>query len=99
MATTPEADETRAVANHTLAYLRALDKKVDLIIDAGQRHQERLARIERDLGEMRRDFGRDLVEVKSDIALLENKVLTAQTEILVVLRRLAHDTELPTSEN
>jgi hypothetical protein len=43
-----------------------------------------LARVERDLGETRRD----LVEVKGDIALLENKVVMPQTEILTVLRRL-----------
>jgi predicted nucleic acid-binding Zn-ribbon protein len=84
MAMTPEADEIKTVASHGLAYLRTLDKKVDLVIESLQRQGERLARVERDLGETRRD----LVEVKGDIALLENKVVTAQTEILTVLRRL-----------
>ena len=66
---TPEADEIKTVASHGLAYLRTLDKKVDLVIESLQRQGERLARVERDLGETRRD----LVEVKGDIALLENK--------------------------
>lgn len=30
----------------------------------------------------------DLIEIKSDIALLENKTLTAQTEILSLLHRI-----------
>ena len=85
MATTPEADEeAKTVASHTLAYLRSLDRKLDLVVDTLQRHGERLARLDRDLGEARRDIN----EVKGDIALLENKVLTAQTEILMILRRL-----------
>jgi hypothetical protein len=88
MATTPDTDETKAVASHTLAYLRALDRKVDLVIDTLQRQGERLGRVERDIGETRRD----LLEVKGDIALLENKVVTAQTEVLTILRRLAETT-------
>jgi hypothetical protein len=83
MATTPEADEeAKTVASHT--YLRSLDRKLDLVVDTLQRHDERLARLERDLGEVRRD----IIEVKGDIALPENKMLTAQTGILMILRRL-----------
>ena len=85
MATTPDAEEAKTVASHTLAYLRLLDRKLDLVVDTLQRQGERLARVERDIGETRRD----LVEVKGDIALLENKVVTAQTEILAIVRRLA----------
>jgi hypothetical protein len=98
MATPPDADEESGIANHTLASLRSLDRKLDIVVDVSQRHGERLARLEHDLGETRRDLGetrrdlgeirRDLVEVKGDIALLENKVLTAQTEILTILSRL-----------
>jgi hypothetical protein len=85
MATTPEADEeAKTVASHTLAYLRSLDRKLDLVVDTLQRHGERLSRVERDLGESRRD----ITEVKGDIALLDNKVLTAQAEILAILHRL-----------
>jgi hypothetical protein len=79
-----DAEEDKKVASHTLACLRTLDRKLDLVIDTLQRHGERLARVDRDIGETRRD----LVEVKSDIALLENKMVTAQTEILAILRRL-----------
>ena len=48
MAMTPEADEIKTVAGHTLAYQRTLDKKVDLVIGSLQRQGERLARVERD---------------------------------------------------
>ena len=97
MATTPDAEEAKTVASHTLAYLRLLDRKLDLVVDTLQRQGERLARVERDIGETRRDLGRDLVEVKGDIALLENKVVTVQTEILAVVRRLAEGADPPAS--
>jgi hypothetical protein len=84
MAAPPDADDDKTVASRTLAYLRALDRKLDLVLEILQRHSERLARLERDLGEARRD----IVEVKGDITLLESKVVTAQSEILAVLRRL-----------
>lgn len=74
------------VASHTLAYLRSHGKKLDLILETLSRHGERLARLERDVGEGRRD----ILEIKSDIALLENKVLSAQTEMLGILQRLDH---------
>ena len=44
------------------------------------------------------EIRRDIVEVKSDIALLENKVATAQTEILTILHRLDTGAELTKSE-
>jgi hypothetical protein len=91
MPLTPDADEAKTVGTHTLAYQRTLDRKVDLVIEAMQRHGERLARVERDIGETRLELAqvkRDVLEVKGDIALLENKVITAQTEILVIVRRL-----------
>jgi hypothetical protein len=40
--------------------------------------------LERDVAEVRRD----LTEIKSDIALPENKTLSAQTEIVSMLHRL-----------
>jgi hypothetical protein len=73
-----------AVASHTLAYLRSHGKKLDLVLETLARHGERLGRLEREVGEGRRD----VLEVKSDIALLENKVLSAQTEVLTILYRL-----------
>jgi hypothetical protein len=42
-----------------------------------------LGRFERDVSEVRRD----LTEIRSDIALLENKTLSAQTEIVSILHR------------
>ena len=78
----PESADT--LASHTLAYLRSHGKKLDLILETLNRHGERLARLERDVGEGRRD----VLEVKGDIALMENKVLSAQTEMLGILLRL-----------
>jgi hypothetical protein len=91
MATPPDAGEAMTVASRTLAYLRALDRKLDLVLEILQRHSGRLARLERDLGETRRD----VVEVKGDITLLENKTVTAQSEILASLRRLDEDADRP----
>jgi hypothetical protein len=89
MAGTPDADKT-SVASHTLPYLRPLDRKLDLVVDVVQRQGERLARVERDLGDLRRD----VTEVKGDIALFDNKVVTAQTEILMILHRLEHGADI-----
>ena len=84
MADIEPPDDARDVASHTLAYLCSHGKKLDLILDTLNRQGERLARLERDVGEARRD----LLEVKSDIALMENKVLSAQTDMLGILLRL-----------
>jgi hypothetical protein len=46
----------------------------------------------------RHQRGRDLVELKSDVALLENKMLTAQTEIVTILRHLEVGTNATTPE-
>jgi hypothetical protein len=81
------SDEMAKVASHTLAYLRSHDKKLDLILETLNRHTERLGRLERDISEM-----------KGDIALLENKVLTAQTEMLGILHRLDHAVVRPAEE-
>jgi predicted nucleic acid-binding Zn-ribbon protein len=80
---TRETDEAN-VASRTLAYLRSLDRKLDLVVEVAQRHGERLGRLERDLGDVRRD----IAEVKGDMALLDNKMTAAQTEILAILHRL-----------
>ena len=84
-------DDREAVASHTLAYLRSHSKKLDLILETLARHNERLGRVERDIGEVRRDVGegrRDVLEIKSDMALMENKILSAQTEMLTILYRM-----------
>jgi predicted nucleic acid-binding Zn-ribbon protein len=64
-------------ANHTLALLRGIDKKLDRLIDAVARHDVRLGRVERDLN-----------EVKSDLVLLENKILTQTNEIISAVQRI-----------
>jgi hypothetical protein len=81
--TTPENDEPKDVASHTLAYLRSLDRKVELILETQQRHTDGLA-----------SFDRDLLEVTGDIVLLENMILTNQMEILGIVRRLDASREL-----
>jgi hypothetical protein len=71
-------DETaQGVANHTLVLLRAMDRKLDHVIETLARHDVRLGRLERDIG-----------EVKSDLVLLENRVLTQTNEILHLVHRL-----------
>jgi predicted nucleic acid-binding Zn-ribbon protein len=84
MAGADAPDDVTKIASHTLAYLRALDKKMDLVLETQARHTERLGRVERGIDEVRRD----LAETKSDIVLVENRILSAQTDILTILHRL-----------
>jgi acetylglutamate synthase len=84
MADSDAQEDAAKVASHTLAFLRSLDRKMDLVLETQARHTERLGRLERDVAEVRRD----LTEIRSDIALLENKTLSAQTEIVSILHRL-----------
>jgi chromosome segregation ATPase len=88
MAASDAQDDAAKLASHTLAFLRSLDRKIDLVLETQARHTERLGRLERDVAEVRRD----LTEIKSDIALPENKTLSAQTEILSMLHRLEQTT-------
>ena len=78
MADLDAQEDAAKVASHTL---RSLDRKMDLVLETQARHTERLGRLERDVAEVRRD----LTEIRSDIALLENKTLSAQTEIVSIL--------------
>jgi septal ring factor EnvC (AmiA/AmiB activator) len=84
MADSDAPEDAAKVASHTLAFPRSLDRKMDLVLETQARHTERLGRLERDVAEVRRD----LTEIRSDIALLENKTLSAQTEIVSILHRL-----------
>ncbi len=84
MADSGAQEDAAKAASHTPAFLRSLDRKMDLVLEAQARHTERLGRLERDVSEVRRDP----TEIKSDIALLENKTLSAQTEIVSILHRL-----------
>ncbi|WP_293810372.1 hypothetical protein [uncultured Bosea sp.] len=72
------ADETsQNVASHTLVLLRTMDRKLDHVIETLSRHDVRLGRLER-----------DVAEVKSDLVLLENRLLTQTNEILRIVYRL-----------
>jgi hypothetical protein len=84
MADSDAQEDAAKAASHTLAFLRSLDRKMDLVLETQARPAERLGRLERDVAEVRRD----LTEIRSDIALLENKTLSAQTEIVSILHRL-----------
>lgn len=64
-------------ASHTLALLRNVDRKLDRLLEAVSRHDVRLGRVERDLN-----------EVKSDLVLVENKILTQTNEIISAVQRL-----------
>ena len=94
MADSDAQEDAARVASHTLAFLRSLDRKVDLVLETQARHTERLGRLERDVAEVRRD----LTEVRSDIALLENKTRSAQTEIVSILHRL-EEAPAPSSDH
>ncbi len=65
------------IANHTFAYLRRIEKQLDTVTEVLLRHETRLGRIERDVG-----------DVKSDIVLLENQLLSRMNEILGVVRKV-----------
>jgi hypothetical protein len=95
MADSDAQEDTAKVASPTLAYLRSFDKKLDLVLQTLARHTERLGRVERDFGEVRRDLSEE-----GDIALLENKTLSAQSDILSVLQRnrpLRHPSNIRTT--
>ena len=77
--TESEADLTdpRQIASVTFAFLRRIEGQLAKITEVLLRHETRLGRVERDIG-----------EVKSDIVLLENKMLSQTNEILTVVQRL-----------
>lgn len=71
-------DETsQNVASHTLVLVRTMDRKLDHVIGTLSRRDVRLGRLER-----------DVAEVKSDLVLLENRLLTQTNEILRIVHRL-----------
>jgi len=69
--------DPQQVANVTFAYLRRIEDKLGKVMDVLERHDTRLGRLERDVG-----------EVKSDIVLLENKMLSQTNQILSVVERI-----------
>lgn len=88
-------DDAGEIASHALAHLRALDKKMDLVLDAQARCTERLGRVERGVDEVRRDPA----ETKCDVVLVESRILSTQTDILPVLRRLEQAAMSPPPED
>jgi hypothetical protein len=66
MATTDAPYDAATVASHTLAYLRSHGKKLDLVLETLARHDERLGRIEREVGEV----GRDILETRVALCFL-----------------------------
>jgi hypothetical protein len=67
-----DAEQLR-VANFTHAWMRRVDDKLDKILEVLVRHDTRITRVERDVGELKVDFGG-----------LENRMLTLTTDILRV---------------
>ena len=63
------------IASHTLAWMRRLDKRVDHMTDVLVRHESRLARIDRDSSELRRDLG----ELKVDFSSMEQRFWASPT--------------------
>jgi hypothetical protein len=74
-----DADLTdpRQVANVTFAYLRRIENQLGKVMEVLLRHETRLGRVERDVG-----------EVKGDIVLLENKMISQTNEILSAIQRI-----------
>jgi hypothetical protein len=72
------------IANHTFAYLRRIESKIERIDSQVRtvteillRHETRLGRIERDVGEL-----------KSDLVMIGNQILNRINEILGVTRKI-----------
>ena len=65
------------VADLTLAHVRKIDQTVSRIWEVMERHETRLPRIERHIGEM-----------KSDQVLMENRMLNRRNEILALVERI-----------
>jgi chromosome segregation ATPase len=90
------------IANHTFAYLRRLETQLFQVSEILLKHEAHVARLDRDLGEIRRDLGeirRDISEVRSDGILHENQMLNRMNEILSVVRRLDdHNTRISALE-
>ena len=82
----PETDAPSPDNNHTLAYLRRLEKRQEQLLQILVRQQELIGRLDRNISEgfaslereLREGFSRtdrDMREVKSDLILAENNIL------------------------
>lgn len=72
------------VANHTFAYLRRIESKLEHLDSRVRTVTELLLRQDTRLGRFERDIG----EVKSDLVLIENQILNRINEIFDVTRKL-----------
>jgi hypothetical protein len=73
----PDTSDPRHMANITFAYLQRIENQLGKVMEVLVRHDTRLGRIERDVG-----------EVKGDVVLLEKRVLNATNEILKIVERV-----------
>lgn len=74
-----DANEVAAgadLASHTLVWMRRIDGKLDKILEIMVRHETRITRMERDIG-----------EIKLDLTSFDNRMLSVTTELM----RLADD--------
>ncbi len=79
---------TENVADLTLLHLRRIDQTQTRILEVLERHDARLGRIERDVHEM-----------KSDLIIIENRILSRMNEILDLVRRVDdHEARMRTLE-
>ncbi len=81
MSETTDSYNPQEVANLTLAHLRRIESQLAKMMDVMLRHETRLGRIERDVN-----------EVKSDLVLLENRLLTQTNELLQLVQRMDEST-------
>ena len=79
---------TENVADLTLLHLRRIDQTQTRILEVLERHDARLGRIEWDVHEM-----------KSDLIIIENRILSRMNEILDLVRRVDdHEARMRTLE-
>jgi predicted nuclease with TOPRIM domain len=90
--------EDDRLASHTLAYLRRIDRRQAEFQELVFRQQELISRLDRDMREGFSIVQRDIRELRSDMVLMENRILTrinAEYELSSRISRLEDDmTEL-----
>lgn len=83
--TTDAADETESL---TLRHLRSLRRDMAAVLENQARDRQLItrlaARMDQSVGEIRRD----IADLRGDVVLLENGLLSRHNEILAVMRRL-----------
>src|SRR4051812_29296529 len=74
--------------NLVLRQVQGSRRDVAAVLDNQVRQQDLIARLSRHVDEGFTQVALDIVEMKSDIVLLENKLLSRHNELLRVMRRL-----------